>query len=450
MEYYKKKYSLIISLFAFIILGCSPDEDKNNEPLLIAVTNFETSYSQVKINWQITRPNDVIIEDLLVYRIEKNNDSDYSQETLIANLPSNETTFIDNNVPYKTEVSYIIRINYTDERIKPIKFLSLDSEQKKFIRELVTFDGVPFQVQKDPLQTDIFHILDKSGIGTLKRYNSAENKITNTKAFSESWTLNNRFQIINNTDIYVANYFGKIFKINPTNYNTTATFSATIIDKLNAFAIDGDRIYYQDDEILKYHTMTTNISTSMDNAMSFQYLENLSSGVFLFLYNSSGYGSSASVSKMIGTCPDGKNCYFGNIAATTQSQLTANAIDPNIFAWNQNKTKFISSIDGRIFNLATLQQEKKLNDISGKHYIQYVFDNENNIYAAVQGEKLIHKFNANYELVEKISTKLFPIFPILTSNGLQVIGAYEPVSYWNYEYGNGFNFNVKCAIESLK
>jgi len=444
MAYCKKH---LIALLALLALACSDNGNNELPPLEISITNFKTSYSQVKINWEIKRPQGIIIQELLVYRQSKNSDTDFYQEVLVGNLPSNETEFIDNDVPYKKEVSYKIQLNYNDERINPINHLSLVSEPQKFIRELVTFDQVPFQVQKDPLQTDIFHILDKSGTGTLKRYNSAENKITNTKAFSESWTLNNRFQIINNTDIYVANYFGKIYKINPINYNTTATFSTAIIDKLNAFAVDGDRIYYQDDEILKYHTMTTNISKSMGNAMGFQYLENLSPGVFLFLYNSSGYNSGASVSQMTGNCPDGTFCYFQNIAATAQS--SANAIDPNIFAWNAQKTKFISSIDGRIFNLATLQQEKKLNDVTGKHYIQYAYDNQNNIYAAVQGEKRIHKFNAKYELEEIISTKLFPIFPMLTSNGLQVIGAYEPVSYWNYEYGNGFNFNVKCAVEKF-
>lgn len=439
----------IITAFAIILFGCSSNDDTSNKPLEITISNFETSYSQVKIDWEITRPDGIIIQDLLVYRQSKNNDTDFSQEELIGNLPSNQTRFIDNEVPYNKEVSYKIQINYTDERTQPIQHLTLASEQKKFTREIVTFDNVPFQVQKDPVQTDVFHILERSGTGTLNRYNSAQNKITDTKVFDERWTLNNRFQLINNTDIYVATYKGKIHKINAANYNTVATFSTSIVDKLNAFAVDGDRIYYKDDEILKYHAMATNISKSMNMGVEFQYGENLSPGTFLFLYNGSGYGSGASVSKMSGSCPDEPGCYFERIASINLSQSSTNQIDPNIFAWNAQKTKFISSIDGQIFNLSTLQPDKKLKDITGKHYIQYTYDNEGNIYAAVQGEKLIHKFNANYELVEKISTKLYPIFPIITSNGLKVIGAYEAVSYWNYEYGNGFNFNVKCAVETF-
>jgi hypothetical protein len=38
-------------------------------------------------------------------------------------------------------------------------------------------------------------------------------------------------------------------------------------------------------------------------------------------------------------------------------------------------------------------------------------------------------------------------FAIVTSNGLKVIGGYEPMSYWSFEYGYNFNFNSKCAIE---
>lgn len=441
---------LLLTVFALIILGCSSnnDTDTNNKPLEIVVSNFETSYSQVKMNWEISRPDGIIIQDLLVYRQSNNNDTDYSQQELIANLPSNETKFIDTEVPYDKEVTYKIQINYTDERTQPIQHLTLASEQVKFIREIVTFDNVPLQVQKDLVQTDVFHIFERSA-GTLKRYNSAQNKIADTKIFDERGSLNSRFQIINNTDLYVSTYNGKIFKINTANYQTVATFSTAISDRLNAFAVDGDRIYYQDYDILKYHTMKTNISTSMSMGTDFDYFENLSPGSFLLLYNGGGYGSGANISQMSGNCPDGTNCYFGATVRINLPQMSVTQIDPNIFAWNAQKTKFISSIDGLIINLATLQQEKKLNDITGKHYIQYAFDNENNIYAAVQGEKLIHKFNANYELIDKISTKLYPIFPMITSKGLQVIGAYEPVTYWTYDYGNGFNFNNKCAIETF-
>lgn len=115
MEFFKKQYQ-ILSLVAFILLGCSSD-DEQSTTLEIKVINFETSYSQVKLNWEIVRPNGIIIEDLLIYRQSKNNATDSATLELVANLPSNETLFIDNDVPYKTEVSYTIKINYTDERL---------------------------------------------------------------------------------------------------------------------------------------------------------------------------------------------------------------------------------------------------------------------------------------------------------------------------------------------
>jgi len=448
MEYFKKKYNLIISLFAFIILGCSTDEDKNNEPLLIAVTNFETSYSQVKINWQITRPNDVIIEDLLVYRIEKNNDSDYSQETLIANLPSNETTFIDNNVPYKKEVSYIIRINYTDERITPIKFLSLDSEPKKFIRELVTFDRVPFQVLKDPNKADVFHILDKEGVGFLKKYNSIQNKLTDIKAFVNGSLLNNKFQIVNNNEIFLADTKGTIYRINANDYKTIATYSCKITNRLTSFSVLGNFIYYIDKDTWCYYEMSTgaNVNTGMGGYSDYLEPYNSTQLFSLVSYNLSSGLNIFEFSPTTFTC---SGCFLKTYN-NSNTLLKANSTDANIFAWNTSKSKIITSINGCLFNLNDFKIEKNLFAITGKRYFQFAYDNQDNLYATVQGEKVIHKFNSNYELIEVITTKLYPLFPMVTSTGLKVIGGYEPVSYWSFEYGYSFNFNVKCAIESLK
>ena len=80
--------------------------------------------------------------------------------------------------------------------------------------------------------------------------------------------------------------------------------------------------------------------------------------------------------------------------------------------------------------------------------IQIVFDDEGKIYATVQGKKLIHVFNTNYELIDSIETKLFPLFPLITKEGLQCIGSYTSIGYYGYYYGFEFNFNRnKCAIE---
>jgi hypothetical protein len=445
MAYYKKY--LLITLFATITLGCSTDEDKNNAPLVITVTGFETSYSQVKINWEISRPNGIIIEDLLVYRIEKNDESEFYQEKLIGNLPSNETTFIDNDVPYKVIVSYLIRINYTDERTLPLKNLSLESEPKKFVREIVTFDRVPFQVQKDLVQDNVFHILDKEGMGFLKRYNSAENKLTAVKTFGNGSLLNNKFHVVNNTEIYVADTQGKIYRVNADDYKAINTYSTSITDNLNAFSVAGNRIYYQDEERWCYYDTTTSKSTRTGLVSTADYLEPINQNDILYLYCQNGNNSL----NIYGFTPD--NCtnltcfpVFYNFMGST---LKPNSIDANIFSWNSSRSKFITSMNGCVFNSNGLKQEKRLNDVTGKRYFQFVFGKDNTIYATVQGEKIVHKFNANYELIDVIKTKLYPFFPLVTDNGLKVIGGYEPVSYWGFEYGYSFNFNVKCAIEPL-
>lgn len=446
MEFCKKQY-LLLTLFAFFLLGCSNDNDQTTV-FELKVTNFQTSYSQVKINWEITRPDGIIIQDLLIYRQSKNNDTDFSPEELIANLPSNQTAFIDNNVPYKTDVSYKIKINYTDERVlvitNPTGTLSLESEQKKFIREIVKFDRVPFQVQKDPVQDNVFHILDQESNGALKRYNSTQNQLTNTRTFTNGSLLNNKFHIINNTDIYVADTQGKISRINADNYATIATYFTSISDNLNAFAVDGDRIYYQDEEIWWYYTISNGLSANAGIATTINYTETLSDHNFLFLY-----GGAVAIRNFNPTNCNASDCTPGFVAGTQGTILAYNAIDPNVFSWNTSKSKFITSIDGRIFNISNFQQEIKLSDITGKKYFQFAIDSENNIYATVQNEKKIHKFNSNYELIEVIDTKLYPLFPMITSNGLKVIGGYEPVSYWSFEYGYSFNFNVKCAIETF-
>ena len=448
MKFFKKHCPILV-LVTFILLGCSSD-DEQSKTVEIKVKNFETSYSQVKLNWEIVKPNGIIIDDLLIYRQSKNNATDNAILELVANLPSNETSFIDNNVPYKTEVTYTIKINYIDERYNQtnstqlIEHLSLESEQKKFIRDIITFDIVPFQVKKDPIIIDEFHILDRQGNGALKRYNGTLNKLSKTIQFTNGYLLNNKFHIVNNTALFIADTQGKISKINTDNYAVTAVYNPLINDNLNAFAVDGDRIYYQDDEIWLYYDIVNGTSENTHLVSNANYIEALNDHNFLFLY-----GSAAAIRNYNPTNCNTSNCTADFGASTQGAILANNTFDPNIFSWNNSKSKFITSIDGRIFNPTNFQQEIKLNDITGKKYFQFVFDNDNNIYATVQSEKKIHKFNSSYELIEIIDTKLYPLFPLLTSNGLSVIGGYEPVIYWSFGYGYNFNFNVKCAIETF-
>ena len=445
MDYTKYKYLLII-LFA-ILFSCSESDDSNTLPLAITVSKFETSYNQVKINWELSRPKGVIIQELTIQRQAKNSENEFVPFEKIANLPSNETVFVDNEVPYNSEVSYKIVITYADERISPAKIAVLESENKIFSRDIVKFDKVPFQVLKDPNQTDVYHILDKESTGFLKKYNSVQNKLTDTKAFKDGSLLNNKFQIVNNNEIFLADTKGVIYKINNNNYQTIATYSCKITNRLNAFSVLGNIIYYQDKDTWCYYDTNTGININTGWGSNADYLEPYNSTKLFALYCYNGNNGLNIFEFTSG------NCTSSSCSRTSYNHsntlLQANSIDANIFAWNTSKSKIITSINGCIFNINDFKIEKRLYDITGKHYFQFAFDNQDNLYATVQGEKTIHKFNPNYELIEVIKTKLYPFYPMVTNNGLKVIGGYESASYWSFEYGYSFDFNIKCAIETF-
>ncbi|UPT70183.1 MAG: hypothetical protein M0D53_13875 [Flavobacterium sp. JAD_PAG50586_2] len=443
---YFKKISLLL-LFSIIALsGCSSDDSGGN--LSLVITDFQPSYNQVVVKWELVRPSAIIIQDLQIYRKDKNpDDTDtFLQPVLLANLPSNATTYTDLNVPYKSEVSYFVRIRYkkVNDDTNGIDY-TLESDVRTFSRNLVLFNQVPLQVQQDILDANAFHILDKSGMGALKKYSASLKEITTSKTFTEGSLLNNRFHIYNN-EVYVADTHGKIARISATDYHLNATYNTTISDNLNAFAVDGDRIYYQDENILNYYTISSGVSTVGHLVSQMDYAETLSTNRFLFMYAQQGsYGFNIKgYSTLNCNSPD---CFADyTIYPTGPATVPVYRTDPYIFAWNPAKDKFITSYEGWVINLSTLQPELKLNAITGKHYFQFAYDTGGNIYATVQGEKTIHKFNSNYQLIDSISTKLYPIFPMVTTSGLQVIGSYEAIDYWGFWYGYEFNFNEKNVL----
>lgn len=444
MEYCKFFYLVILSLF--ILTGCSHDEGSEN--LSLVIIDFQPSYNQVVLKWELNRPSNILVQELHIYRKEKNNDENNSliQPVMIANLPSNEITYTDLNVPYKSEVIYTVRIRYRINGDSEMIDYLMESEPMTFSRNLVLFNQVPLQVQQDPLDFNIFHILEKSGAGALKKYHFSQKEVTQSKVFTNGWLLNNRFHIVNN-EIYVADTQGRISRINGQDYQINGTYNTIISDNLNAFAIDGDRIYYQDENIWNYYTVSTGISTLGNIVTQTDYVETLNNNRFLFLYAQQG-SNGLNIKGFSPQNCNASSCFPDyTIYPTGPITVPTYKIDPYIFSWNSSKQKFITSYKGWVMNLSNLQPELNLTAITGKHYFQFVFDTSGNIYATVQGEKSIHKFNSNYQLVDTITTKLYPLFPMITNQGLQVVGAYDPVAYWGFWYGYEFNFNVKCAIE---
>ena len=416
MEFYKKILLLLV-ISMFTIFGCSKDEDEGI--LSLNVTQFKPSKNEVLLEWKLNLPEGIIMQDLKILRKEKNTEesgNNISEAVVIANLPTTETTYKDLDIPYKLEVTYFVRINYRILNDPELLTYTLDSDEQIYKRDLVLFGKVPVQVQQDPVDSNIFHILDKSGIGFLKQYSSAKKTITQSKKFTNGWQLNNKFHIYNN-EVYVASTDGVISKINANSYETTGNYKTETKDILNAFAVDGDRVYYQDRDNWKYYTIATGISNSTSMTLGTIYAETLSDNKILFLYTQglTIFGFSPEICNTLDCSPDTSYNPPYNAA---QSKCK---IDPYIFTWQPNKQKFISSYQGWVINFS----------------------------ATVQGEKIIHKFNSNYELVDTIKTKLYPLFPMVTENGLQVVGAYKQVSYWGYFYGYEFNFDVECAIETF-
>ncbi|MCF6133168.1 hypothetical protein [Flavobacterium wongokense] len=445
MDYFKKTYLLLV-LFLISLVGCSSDEGSSN--LSLVVTDFQPSYNQVALKWKLERPGGITIESLHVYRTATNDSGGFLNWELIANLPSNETTFTDMDVPYNLQVTYYVRIYYTRNNDLQHEMLSMDAEPQVFLRDFPTFEQVPFQVKQDPLDPNFFHILDKNGTGYLKKYSASQKAITASTTFTNGWRMNNRFHILNN-EIYLADTAGKISRLSANDYHTIATYNTVISDNLNAFAVDGDRIYYQDENIWNYYTISTGVSTNGHIVTQMDYAETMDSNRFLFLFAQQGsYGFNIN-----GFSPancNSSDCFPDyTIGPTNPGAIPVYKMDPNIFAWNPTKQKFITSYEGWVMDMATLQPEFKLNSITGKQYFQFAYDSAGNIYASVQGEKKIHKFNSSYQLIETITTKLYPLFLMITNDNLQVIGAYGDVDYWGFWYGNEFDFNVKCAVEAF-
>ncbi|AWA29984.1 hypothetical protein HYN48_07790 [Flavobacterium magnum] len=441
MRYFKKFLSF--AALVLLLLSCSSDNDGPGN-IALTITGFEPSYSAVSLQWQLQRPSDLIVTSLRIYRLAQNGDDEDMQVPVqIANLPSNETTYTDNDVPYYKEVTYKVVITYQDiDDDSGVTTRELQSDLRTFTRPLVSFPWIPLDVQKDPLNDDIFHILDKAGSGTLTRYSWSDKSIAATHHFTGAgWTLNNRFQFADG-NVFVCDVNGGITRLNKDNYAVNGNYNAVINDKLNAFSIEGDRIYYQDNNVWNYYEMSTGSSVSSGITTDAVYAEMLSEHKVLFLFTQG--------MRVLGYSPQtctATECFPVFYPDSHSFSLPPYAVDPYIFTWNHSRQKCITSYNGRIFNINTFEQEANLNEITGKHYIQFAFDTAGNIYGSVQGEKIIHKFNSNYELIASIPTKLYPVFPMVTDSGLQALGAYHPIDYWGFVYGYEFNFNVKGAIE---
>lgn len=438
-------YILLVAL----LFNCdSNSEDQETSYITIEVTNFSANSDEVTLEWSINNSSNIIVNDLIVYRgeIGYNGSEDLH---IIADLPVEHISFLDTEVPYLTTLSYFIKISYYDENDPEMELYYLESDIQNFNRDIIGFDNIPFQIEKDPLEPGIFHLLERSTDLSLKQYNSAQNAITSVKTFEEPYYYTNRFFIKDATQICIADTRGNVHFLQSSNYSVIENIEVVSEDNTHCFFILNDRIFYKDNEAWQYYELNT--GTHINTHRTYPHAHRaiaLNQGDALFLYNTISYSDALLANYTNDNC-NPVDCFPEELHNTYDIDLATNGIDPNIFVWNHSKSKFITSIDGNIFNISDLSLEISLGSITGKQYFQFAFDQNQHIYATVQGEKLIHKFNADYELIETIETRLFPLYPLITPNGLQVISAYTPISYWDYGSGSNYNFNEHCVIESF-
>lgn len=447
MKFYRKNKVLLLFVFVLVVSGCSSEKEIPEPVLNIAITSFKPSKEQVKIDWVLEKSDDVLIRDLLIIRTTVDH-SGSQKFNIIANLPQNQTSFTDKEIPYYNNIRYKIRVKYFSENTfkdgEPTEILEKETEYETFTRDLVVFKEVPLQVLKDTDEDHIFHILDKKRISVLKKYDFNTQKIIKSVPLNDSSFQNVVFKIIGNT-IYVTDTKGNFKLIDKNSYEVTKSFTAEIKEKLRSFSVNEDRIYYHDGDAIKFYDLAQNKSVHIGwGYFPKKYMETIKPNTILF--------EGARVAEFSPTnCVDTKNCWPKTLYTNNSLSGKPYRFDPFIFSWNKDKTKFVTTYFGDVIALNDLSKKASLKEITGKWYLQTVFGEDGNIYATVQKEKLIHVFNANYQLIKTIKTEQYPIFPIITKNGLQCISSYRPIQYSGYIYGHEFNFyNHLCIIEELK
>ncbi len=442
MKFYKHLLCLTIIALAFLP-SCNPSDDGSDGQLRVEITNFQPSYSQMVLDWRLSKPKNIIIQGISVMR---QTSDDFSYPEIIDNIPSNSETYTDLDVPYYPEVSYFLNISFRDENQPDLGMQTLESELKTFTRNIVLVNTVPLQVTRDPINADVFHLVDRLDNNLLKKYNASQNRITAEKSFDNAYSYTNRFFIRNNS-LFFVNSLGVVNQLNTDAYQTEENFQLNVRDRVNAFSVNGDRIYYIDGEVINFLTLSTGVSTRLGWGFNPESMTALNDTEILCTYDGFNWTGATIYNFTPQNCPGTAFCN-PDILANSPSISDGNDVDGNILTMNSNKTLMVTGRDGNIYNRNDLSKIASLSTITGEPYFQFAFDSQNNIYATVQGKKLVHKFKANtFELIETIETKLYPLYPLITSNGLYVLGGYSPVSYWG-PYEN-FSFNSKCAIETF-
>ena len=143
MKFYKKSKLLIFFVLALVVFSCSSEKEILKPVLNVSITSFKPSKNQVEIDWVLEKSDDIIIRDLLI--IKKTVDHSGKENfSTIANLPQNQTSFTDKDIPHYNYISYKVMVLYfLESNLKPGMYPDIQVKETEFEFSLVQLDRPP-------------------------------------------------------------------------------------------------------------------------------------------------------------------------------------------------------------------------------------------------------------------------------------------------------------------
>ncbi|MCR8667669.1 hypothetical protein NO995_08245 [Aestuariibaculum sp. M13] len=418
MKFYKTN---ILRFLVFLLLAScsSPDNKAFQDSIAIEITSFTTSKNKVDISWSIERFNSAIISSLSIYRYSTDSDADNSNRgQLIANLPSNETSFTDNDVPYLENLHYVIKINYFIENESGNEYFNVESDEAVFERNIVKLERVPNHIVQDQTNLDNYHFLTKSSNLDVFRYNMNTNAIEMDVTFEKGYNYLDKL-IIKDENIFVGSIYGVINGLNTNDYSKTITYNLPIIDELKSFGFRDNEIHFNDKETWNCFKIDSGETIPVGSYYSTNFVFSIDLKDNKFLNISNHYPHFWATIYDISDFENIKKLYETDAVLNHTSYL-----DKSILHFKNDNSQFISTFYGRVLSIKDLSLLAELSKITGYQYYHFKYDNKGKLYGTVKNNKLIHVFNdETYELIETIKTKLYPVFPLISKDGsLQCIG----------------------------
>ena len=462
MHYFKKVYQL---LFVVLVLSCSKEDETTTttDDFEVSIESLTILENEIEINWEISKPINSIINNISIYRNDTFTASTLVVDQFISNTPSNATSYIDFDVPYTTSVSYTVQVRFSFESDGQTESLEVTSNRGVLDRDLVTFNNVPFQVERDRLEQNIYHIYDRNSTSKLVRYNTSAGKVSEIFNLGSGLSRFNKFQFRFNNLLVVTNTEGEVQILNTGDYGLISEFEVPDNEIIKAFAFVNEKFYYKGRDSF-YYSYNLNTGENFrapvgagDILLSYDNQESV------FYIISRFDAAQAGLMRLVDNCPSEVECNVEFVNQTGDINLQGfgidgSNIDPNLFVINEELEIFISGRSGSVFSLNSFEQLSNFELLTNDKYFNFSIGSDNKIYAAVQAKKEIHVFDSqDYTLLERIPTITYPIHILLSEgNGNQkidVVGTYRPLQYFSYGFGSNtggnFDFQELAVIEHV-